>query len=83
MSKTGIPLYAVFRIDEVAGASVENMAERITVKEVVLTMEEADAEVERLNDLNRKKGCRYFWQSTKYVGGLGELVDALKARKLS
>jgi hypothetical protein len=36
----------------------------VTVKEVVLTAEEAQDEVIRLNKLNGDKGCVYYWQST-------------------
>ena len=33
---------------------------QVTVKEVVLSIEEAEAEVKRLNEVNREKQCRYF-----------------------
>ena len=36
----------------------------VTVKEVVMTPEEARREVMRLNSLNVAKGCRYYWQLT-------------------
>ena len=37
-----------------------------TVKEIVLSAEEAQREVGRLNLLNKDKGCRYFWEGTHY-----------------
>lgn len=37
----------------------------VAVKEVVLSIDEAKREVERLNRLNGSKGCRYYWQSTR------------------
>ena len=37
----------------------------ITIKEIVLSEDEARAEVERLNALNAPKGCRYYWQQTR------------------
>jgi hypothetical protein len=36
----------------------------VCVKEIVLSAEEAQREVIRLNKLNSEKGCAYFWQST-------------------
>ena len=37
----------------------------VTVKEVVLSSDEAEREVERLNRLDASKGCRYYWQLTR------------------
>jgi hypothetical protein len=39
--------------------------DRITVKKLVWTTEEAQAEVDRLNRINADKGCVYFWQTTR------------------
>jgi hypothetical protein len=36
------------------------------VKEILPSMEGAEKEVERLNELSRDKGCYYFWQATRY-----------------
>ena len=36
----------------------------VTVKQIVMTAQEARDEVIRLNQLNASKGCRYFWQAT-------------------
>ena len=36
----------------------------VTVKEVLMTAEEAQSEVLRLNALNGDKDCVYYWQST-------------------
>jgi hypothetical protein len=38
----------------------------ITVVAVVPTKEEAKREVERLQEINRHTGCRYFWTPTRY-----------------
>lgn len=35
---------------------------RFSIKEIVRTEREADAEVSRLNGLNRDRGARYLWQ---------------------
>ena len=52
-----IHVYAVLRVDgDISGD------EGITVKEILPTLEEAMQEVERLNQLNRGKNCRYFWR---------------------
>ncbi len=57
-------VFAVIRVDTFHRPTVEaEMA--ITVKEVVWTQEEAEHEVRRLNELNREKGCRYFWQLSR------------------
>jgi hypothetical protein len=68
-----VTAYAVIRVDQtnypdagsqeyegilVAGPS------HIRVKEIVLSADEARAEVVRLNALNAEKGCAYYWQST-------------------
>jgi hypothetical protein len=34
----------------------------VSVKEVVMSVEEAQHEVLRLNELNAAKGCTYYWQ---------------------
>jgi len=36
----------------------------VSVKEVVMTIEEARREVVRLNVPNTGKGCTYYWQTT-------------------
>jgi hypothetical protein len=75
-SKTPIQLFAVVRIDlyfpteagdQVAGNG--EMGSRVTVKEVLPSIEEAQREARRLNELNGDKGCTYFWQSTRYYPG--------------
>jgi hypothetical protein len=55
-------LYAVVRLD---GDQLHEGT--ITVKEVVSTLEEAEAEVERLNALAAGRDKRYFWQTTRHV----------------
>jgi hypothetical protein len=55
-------LYAIVRLD---GDQLREGT--ITVKEVVSTLEEAQAEVERLNALVAGKDTRYFWQTTRHV----------------
>jgi len=53
------PGYAVVRIDEydIPGIPKDQL---ITVKEVWLSQEQADAEVARLNAVNAEKSCRYL-----------------------
>ena len=66
MAKPKTQVFAIVRIDEEYSAvALEN---RITVKEIVWSLEEAEAEVARLNELNGSKGCRYFWQTTRLIG---------------
>jgi hypothetical protein len=64
-------VYVVFRVehyDEIrqVPASIETM---VAIKEVLDSVEEAHAEVRRLNDLNRSKGCHYYCQVAKYYPG--------------
>lgn len=66
-------VYAVVRLDVPDSGSVDEIADDpapwITVKEIVLTREEADTEVQRLNALNADKGCIYFSQVTQLFPG--------------
>jgi hypothetical protein len=61
--------FVVFRIDryafEEARASFKP-SQAVTIKEIVDTEDEAQAEVKRLMELNSDKGCEYHWQSAKY-----------------
>lgn len=57
-------IYAIVRIDEFISIEVD-LSDRITIKKIVLTEEIACREVERLNNINKSKGCLYFWQITR------------------
>jgi len=67
--------YVVVRVDQVpgvkgmdeeaAGPAIEIDGYSITVKEVVLSLDEATREVERLSVLNAGKDCSYHWQGTR------------------
>jgi hypothetical protein len=78
-TKTGyLTGYAVIRVDDSPPDHPSRVQEwmvdgepfltagplNVCVKEVVMTVEEAQQEVARLNALNVGKGCRYYWQST-------------------
>lgn len=73
MKKPNTPAYAVIRLDHdlrdlsSSGGATPQASVTITVKEVLLSQERAEAEVERLNKINSEKGCRYFWQYTRLV----------------
>ena len=73
MKKPSTPAYAVIRLDHQlrnlssSGGATPEASVIVTVKEVLLSQERAEAEVERLNKLNSEKGCRYFWQYTRLV----------------
>src|SRR2546429_4952639 len=58
--------YAILRYDGVQGPNARPEA-AVTVKEVVRSMEEAEAGVARLNALNEHKGARYWWQYTRLL----------------
>lgn len=53
-------------MDENSIFADENFENFVSVVEVLPTLEEAAAEVERLNALNKHKGVRYFWSTTRY-----------------
>jgi hypothetical protein len=58
--------HSIADLSQSSGA-IPHAAVTFTVKEIVTTREAAEAEVERLNKLNAEKGCRYFWQQTRFV----------------
>ena len=64
MKKATRQVFAIVRLDKFL-AEVSPPENTITVKEVVLTQEEAESEVHRLNAINRDKGCHYFWHTTR------------------
>ncbi len=66
MAKQKKEVYAVIRVDDFHDRVVP-LENKITVKEVVSSLEVADAEVARLNALNGFKGSRYFWQMTRLI----------------
>ena len=73
--------YAIVRLDWVktplnefpsgTGLHIAAGPVEVTVKEIVLSHDEARLEVERLNRLNAAKGCRYFWQETRLFSNGG------------
>jgi hypothetical protein len=67
VKKTKMHVFAVIRFDSFL-ADLKPAANAITVKEVVTTQEDAEREVQRLNSLNRGKGCQYVWQKTRFLG---------------
>jgi hypothetical protein len=64
MAKAKTQVYAIVRLDD----SMINLGEGISVKEVVWSLKEAEAEVERLNELNGSKGSKYFFRTTRLIG---------------
>jgi hypothetical protein len=73
MKRPNTPAFAVIRLDydlrdlSSSGGATPQASMTVTVKEVLLSQERAEVEVERLNKLNSEKGCRYFWQYTRLV----------------
>lgn len=57
-----VQVFAVIRID----SYISVLQDSITIKEILPTQAEAEAEVQRLNKLNAEKDSRYFWQTTRY-----------------
>jgi len=66
MKRTTKHVFAIVRVDEFQSVEVP-WNNRITVKEIVPTEQEARLEVGRLNGLNATKGAIYFWQETRLV----------------
>jgi hypothetical protein len=59
-----VQVYAVVRLDDYQETDDPRLT--VTVKEILPTLEEAEAEVARLNKLNEQKHCRYFCQTTRF-----------------
>jgi hypothetical protein len=55
------PAYAIVRVD----LDVKDDEARFTVRRIVCSEELAEAEVQRLQELNADKGARYLWQFTR------------------
>ena len=55
------PAYAIIRVD----LDVKDDEARFTVRRIVWSEELAEAEVQRLQELNGDKGARYLWQYTR------------------
>ena len=62
-------VYAIVRYEADAGENCPPNL-RVTVKEIVLDLQVAEAEVRRLNDLNQDKGSIYFFQVTRIRKGV-------------
>jgi hypothetical protein len=61
------PAYAVVRVDRfrLRDSLPDDPQVYVTVKEVLWTSDEAEAEVERLNRVNADKDCCYWWESVR------------------
>jgi hypothetical protein len=65
-------VFAVVRVDpewlkaEPPGEWAGEGLDGVTVQSVLPTAEDAQAEARRLNELNRSKGCAYYWFATRY-----------------
>lgn len=57
------PAFCVLRLDEGQGP----IEERIAVTKVVFDLKLAKTEVDRLNEVNADKSCRYFWLPSRTV----------------
>jgi L-fucose mutarotase/ribose pyranase (RbsD/FucU family) len=66
-----LQVYAVIRIDR----DFSSPEVAVAVKEILPGEKEASAEVERLNRLNFAKGCKYFWQATRYFPNGRKAID--------
>lgn len=64
MSKRNTPAFAIIRIDDEVSADLLP-EDRFVIQKIMLVMEEAEEEVDRLNKLNAGKGCKYFMKQTR------------------
>ncbi len=71
-------VYAIVRFETDAASSVP-IELRITVKKIVLDPNVAEAEVQRLNELNQGKGSYYFTQVTRMEKGALELLPVTES----
>lgn len=55
------PAYAIVRVD----LNAPSDEERFTVRRIVWDEQVAEAEVQRLSELNANKSCASFWQYTR------------------
>ena len=68
--------FAIIRID--LGSDIpSDIADRVTVTQVLPTQQQAENEVKRLNSLNANKGVFYFWQTTRGYTRRGPARPAL------
>jgi hypothetical protein len=67
-------LYAIVRYETDADENAP-IDLRVTVKKVVVDPHHAEAEVKRLNDLNKDKSCYYFCQVTRFEDALVEVQE--------
>jgi hypothetical protein len=70
-----VEVYAVVRYDHYLGDDAASEA-KVAVKEILPTRDEAEREVERLNNLEAGRGSTYFWQYTRYYPqGCGAVAE--------
>jgi len=62
MTKPKVAVYAVVRLDKY----FENVEEQVAVQAVLPTIEEAEAEVRRLNETRDPSRVVYFMRTTRY-----------------
>ena len=60
-------LFAVVRQDPGPG----DLTDRITAKEIVWSLDHAEQEIARPNEINADKGCLYFWTPTRVINRNG------------
>ncbi len=60
-----LQVFAVLRFDFYLREDAPE-EDRVTVKEVLASQDQAEREVERLNALVHDQGVKYVWQATRY-----------------
>jgi hypothetical protein len=53
--------YAILRAD----SGKTRIEDAVTVVKILTDQESVAVETHRLNEINREKGCKYWWQATR------------------
>ena len=82
--EAALPVYAIIRLDVrlhdlsafEGHSNMPETATTVTIKKIVASIDVAEREVERLNELNGDEGCRYYWQHTRlYPDDLKQVIS--------
>ena len=66
MKRPNRAVFAIVRVDEFQSSDAP-WANRVNVKEIVWSEDQAKREVKRLSKINKDKRACYFWQMTRLL----------------
>ena len=75
-------VFAVIRVEDYPDVEQDEIEDVFTITKILRRQDDAEREVERLNNLNRDQSTKYFWQITRLEresmrNGEAELREAL------